>query len=105
MNTKTQPKVKRYMNFVKREDMDILVSYKLKTKEEFAEYYSKLYQNLTEKPLNCVPLNSVNPAYNPYHPLLIKTSNRKRANIINTMGSAYGGNTNKHLNKSYNITK
>ncbi|ORX34337.1 hypothetical protein BCR36DRAFT_417231 [Piromyces finnis] len=48
-----------------------------------------------EKPLKCVPLNSVNPAYSPYHPLMIKTTNRERANIINNMGTVYGGNSNK----------
>ncbi|ORX41590.1 hypothetical protein BCR36DRAFT_227590, partial [Piromyces finnis] len=38
----------------------------LHTKEEFTNYYSNLYDKLMdpEKPLKCVPLNSVNPAYN-----------------------------------------
>eukprot|EP00833_Pecoramyces_ruminatium_P006812 jgi/Orpsp1_1/1180844/evm.model.c7180000074843.1 len=69
---KKASKVKRYMNFVyqKNENVD------------------------PKEPLKCIPLNSVNPAYNPYHPLLIKTSNSNRANVINNMGTSYGGNTN-----------
>jgi len=92
-NSNKSSKVKRYMNFVKRKNDNIL---NLETKEEFKNYYDNLYKKLMDpkEPLKCIPLNSVNPAYNPYHPLLIRTSNSNRANIINNMGTAYGGNTN-----------
>eukprot|EP00833_Pecoramyces_ruminatium_P013895 jgi/Orpsp1_1/1187927/evm.model.d7180000061214.1 len=64
-----------------------------------------LYKKLVDpkEPLKCIPLNSVNPAYNPYHPLLIKTSNSNRANVINNMGTSYGGNTN-NIMKNINNT-
>jgi len=71
----------------------------LNTKEEFTEYYNNLYNKLLDpkkkkkKPLKCIPLTSVNPAYNPYHNSLI--IGNKDVNIITNVGRSISGDDKK----------
>ncbi|OUM58774.1 hypothetical protein PIROE2DRAFT_15878, partial [Piromyces sp. E2] len=56
--------------------------YKIRTLEEYKEEYDKLYKNLMKDGLKSVSLTSNNPAYNPYHPALIRVKNVKHPNFI-----------------------
>ncbi|ORX49024.1 hypothetical protein BCR36DRAFT_251888, partial [Piromyces finnis] len=108
-NSLNEPKVKKFKNFVKRDNNENVLN--LNTKEEFTEYYNNLYKKLIdlEKTLKCIPLTSVNPAYNPYHNSLI--IGNKDVNIITNVGRSIGGgdkkstfdNLVKDKNGNYNI--
>ena len=68
----------------------------MNTREDFTEYYENLYKKLfdKDKPLKCIPLTSVNPAYDPYHNSLI--IGNKDVNIITNVGRSIGGSNLKY---------
>jgi hypothetical protein len=75
----------------------------LNSKEEIREYYENLYKKLNITNLQCIPLTSINPAYNPYHKsLMVGIKNADKVNIITNIGSPIGG-SGKDLNGSDNI--
>ncbi|OUM58767.1 hypothetical protein PIROE2DRAFT_15871, partial [Piromyces sp. E2] len=56
--------------------------YRHRTLEEYKEYYKKLLDALIDNRTDSVSLTSRNPAYNPYHPLLVHADNIKGTNVI-----------------------
>ncbi|ORX42377.1 hypothetical protein BCR36DRAFT_416126 [Piromyces finnis] len=60
-----------------------------RTLEEYKEYYKNLLDKLIKDRTNSVSLTSKNPAYNPYHPLLIHAENTMGPNVITILGAPY----------------
>ncbi|ORX64965.1 hypothetical protein BCR32DRAFT_284777 [Anaeromyces robustus] len=73
------------------DDEDELSIYRARTKEDYKKEIKKLYENFIENGMKSISLTSKNPAYNPYHPALIKIKdiNENEINYIITMGMPY----------------
>lgn len=57
----------------------------LESKEDIENYVGDLYDRLLKSKLQCIPLTSSDPAYNPYHPLL--TIGGENVNIREALGN------------------
>ncbi|ORX75598.1 hypothetical protein BCR32DRAFT_296805 [Anaeromyces robustus] len=62
------------------------------TVDELKKLFKEKYDNIINNGLSCIPLNSINPAFNPYHSSLIKTKSEddEAANLIMAFGSPFG---------------
>ena len=73
------------------ENEEELSIYRARTKEEYKEEIKKLYEKFIGNGMKSLSLTSKNPAYNPYHPALIKIKDidEDKINYITTMGMPY----------------
>jgi len=63
--------------------------------------FESMYKDVISDGLQCIPLSSINPAYNPYHPALINiklSPDKLGHNVVNVLGLPYGG-TGKEVKK------
>ncbi|ORX86615.1 hypothetical protein BCR32DRAFT_240880 [Anaeromyces robustus] len=75
---------KHHKKVTRKVDNEVREINNLSSLSDYKEYYNKLYnQTFASKP-KCIPLTSVNPAYNPYHESL--TIGVEKSNIIYTEG-------------------
>ncbi|KAL6589314.1 hypothetical protein U3516DRAFT_806765 [Neocallimastix sp. 'constans'] len=74
---------------VKDENTDDV--YRSRKIEELKQQYKEIYDDLMKNGINNIALNSNNPAYNPYHPSLIRVEqlNDDPLNTIYTIGMPY----------------
>ncbi|ORX96173.1 hypothetical protein LY90DRAFT_643553 [Neocallimastix californiae] len=68
-----------YNNIGSNEDENV---YKILTLDEYRNEYKRIYEKLMKNGLKSISLTSENPAYNPYHPSLIRVKNVKNPNFI-----------------------
>ncbi|ORX82692.1 hypothetical protein BCR32DRAFT_309086 [Anaeromyces robustus] len=76
---------------------------KVPTHDEFKEKFKQLYDEAIKDGLKCIPLSSINPGYNPYHPALINIDlfdGDDPHNVVSVMGLPYGGNGNNVINQN-----
>ncbi|ORX75597.1 hypothetical protein BCR32DRAFT_249451 [Anaeromyces robustus] len=76
------------------------------TIDDFKTTLKEYYKEFSNK-LECIPLNSINPAYNPYHSSLInfESSNNNYHNIVPIVGIPYKNSDNSDVDNPCGVVK
>lgn len=86
-NKINKQKSKKKSKVTRNNNREVREIYKLREDNDFKQYYTELYDKLTNEVAHCVPLVSSDPTYNPYHQDLIIGNISDKPNIIYTRNS------------------